>query len=228
MNETWITLAYLVASALFILGIKGLTSPRTAARGNRLAALGMLVAIVVTLLHQDIVRFEGIIAGVLIGTVIGVLSARLVKMTAMPQMVAIFNGLGGAASALVAAAELIRLNTAGLEISAFTSVPVVLATLIGAVTFTGSGVAFAKLQELVTGSAIVYPLQQATNALIGVGLLALAAAVVVEPTEMRVFWGLLALGSLLGVLLVIPIGGADMPVVISLLNSYSGHGSWSF
>jgi NAD(P) transhydrogenase subunit beta len=143
-------------------------------------------------------------------------------MTAMPQMVAIFNGFGGAASALVAAAELIRGVGAGAPPEIAIAIPIVLGTVIGAVTFTGSVIAFAKLQEVMTGSPIVFPLQQPFNILLGLALAALAIGVVVEPTDMRIFWGLLALASVLGVLLVIPIGGADMPVVISLLNSYSG------
>ncbi|MFQ5513627.1 MAG: NAD(P)(+) transhydrogenase (Re/Si-specific) subunit beta [Myxococcota bacterium] len=222
MNETWMTLAYLVASSCFIFGIKQLGSPKTAPTGNRLAAIGMLIAIVVTLFHQNIVRFEGILAGMVLGTVVGVVSARMVKMTAMPQMVALFNGLGGAASAFVASAELLRLNDSGVQVSAFVSVPVVLGTVIGAVTFTGSLIAFAKLQELMRGAPIVYPFQQVANGLLGLALLGLAGAVVTEPGNLQAFWGLFALASLLGVLLVIPIGGADMPVVISLLNSYSG------
>ncbi len=213
---------YLVASACFILGLKRLSSPRTAPAGNRLAAVGMLIAIAATLFHQDIVRFEGIIAGAAIGAAIGAISARRVKMTAMPQMVAIFNGFGGGASALVAGAELVRLAELGVAPSPFVSVPIVLGTLIGAVTLTGSLVAFAKLQELIGGKPAVFPLQHLLNLVLGLGLLALGGGLILQPEDLRIFWTILGLASVLGILLVIPIGGADMPVVISLLNAYSG------
>jgi len=222
LSGAWLTLAYLVAAACFIIGLKRLGSPRTAPAGNRIAAIGMLIAIVVTLLNQDIVRFEGIIAGMAIGAAIGAVSARRVKMTAMPQMVAIFNGLGGGASALVAGAELMRLVDQGLPPSAFVSVPIVLGTLIGAVTLTGSLVAFAKLQGLVSGAPTLFPLQHPLNLILSLGLLGLGGWLVLEPEMLRTFWIILGVASLLGILLVIPIGGADMPVVISLLNSYSG------
>ncbi len=222
MQASWILLAYLLASALFILGMRQLSHPRTAPRGNRTAAVGMLIAIAVTLLHRDIVSYWGIVAGVALGGTIGAIAAYAVKMTAMPQMVAMFNGLGGAASALVAGAELLRLVDSGALPGFAVAVPIALGTLIGAVTFTGSLVAFAKLQELLSGRPLVYPAQQLVNGLIGLAVIGLAAGVVLEPAELRVFWGLMALSSLLGVLLVIPIGGADMPVVISLLNAFSG------
>ena len=222
MTASWIGFAYLLASALFILGMKRLGSPRTAPAGNRMAAVGMLIAIVATLFHEEIVRFEGIVAGATVGALIGAIAAQRVKMTAMPQMVATFNGLGGGASALVAGAELIRLAEQGVAPSPFVSVPIVLGTLIGAVTFTGSFVAFAKLQELISGKPTVFPLQHLLNLVLGLGLLGLGGALILQPEELRLFWTILGLAGLLGVLLVIPIGGADMPVVISLLNSYSG------
>ncbi len=222
MTASWITFAYLLASACFILGMKRLGSPRTAPAGNRLAAVGMLIAIVATLFHEGIVRFEGIAAGAAVGALIGAIAARRVKMTAMPQMVAAFNGLGGGASALVAGAELIRLAEQGVAPSPFVSVPIVLGTLIGAVTLTGSFVAFAKLQELISGKPTVFPLQHVLNLVLGLGLLGLGGALILQPEDLRLFWTILGLAGLLGVLLVIPIGGADMPVVISLLNSYSG------
>jgi NAD(P) transhydrogenase subunit beta len=220
--DQWILLAYLLASALFILGLKRLSSPRTAPRGNLMAALGMLIAIVATLLHRDIVSFWGILLGAVVGSGIGAVAAFTVRMTAMPQMVAMFNGLGGGASALVASAELVRLADAGTPPEFAISLPIVLGTLIGAVTLTGSLIAFAKLQEVMTGRPILFPLQQVVNGAIGLGALALSVLVILEPTQLQVFWGLMAVGLVLGVLLVIPIGGADMPVVISLLNSYSG------
>jgi NAD(P) transhydrogenase subunit beta len=214
--------AYLAASVLFILGIKRLSSPRTAPTGNLLSALGMAVAIVATLFHQDIVDFRGILAGAAIGGIIGATIAIRVQMTAMPQMVAMFNGLGGSASALVAAAELLRQVGLGEPLPLVATIPIVLGTLIGTVTLTGSLIAFAKLQELMRGQPIVFPGQQALNAILGLGLVGLAVAVAAQPQSLDFFWGLFALSALLGVLLVIPIGGADMPVVISLLNSYSG------
>jgi NAD(P) transhydrogenase subunit beta len=219
---TWIPLAYLLASACFILGLKRLSSPRTAPSGNRLAAVGMLIAIVATLLDREIVRFEAIAIGVVVGGLIGAVTAYRVQMTAMPQMVAAFNGFGGGASALVAGAELIRLAAAGTPPELVVSIPIVLGTVIGAVTLTGSAVAFAKLQELVGGAPLAYTGQQIVNGLLTLGMIAIAVLLVLEPEDLRFFWGLFAIAGLLGVLLVIPIGGADMPVVISLLNAYSG------
>ncbi len=222
MSATWIPLAYLLASSMFILGLKRLSSPRTAPSGNRLAAAGMLIAVIATLLDQQIVRYEAIIAGAAVGALIGAVTAFRVQMTAMPQMVAAFNGLGGGASALVAGAELIRLTLAGTPPDPTVSVAIVLGTVIGAVTLTGSAVAFAKLQELIGGAPMVYTGQQVVNGLLTLGMLAIAGLLVIDPADLRLFWGLLAITSLLGVLLIIPIGGADMPVVISLLNAYSG------
>jgi NAD(P) transhydrogenase subunit beta len=222
VSAAWIPLAYLLASSLFILGLKRLSSPRTAPGGNRLAAVGMLIAVVATLLDQQIVRYETIIAGAAVGALIGAVTAFRVQMTAMPQMVAAFNGLGGGASALVAGAELIRLALAGTPPDPTVSVPIVLGTVIGAVTLTGSAVAFAKLKELIGGAPMVYTGQQVVNGLLTLGMLAIAVLLVIDPANLNLFWGLLAITSLLGVLLIIPIGGADMPVVISLLNAYSG------
>ncbi len=221
-TQALIASAYLVASVLFILGIKRLSSPRTAPSGNLLSALGMGVAIVATLFHNEIVDFRGIVAGVAVGGTIGAIVAARVYMTAMPQMVAMFNGLGGGASALVAAAELVRQVGAGAAPSLIVSIPIVLGTLIGALTLTGSLVAFAKLQEIMTGRPLVFTGQQLLNALLGLGMLVLAVMVTVRPQELQLYWGLFALSALLGIMLVTPIGGADMPVVISLLNSYSG------
>ena len=220
--NTAISLAYLAAAVCFIFGIKRLSSPRTAASGNQIAAIGMGLAIVATLLHRDVVDFGGILIGVAAGGAIGAFAAQRVAMTDMPQMVAVFNGLGGAASALVAAAEMVRLGLAGQEPGLAVALPIVLGTLIGAVTLTGSLIAFAKLQEVMTGKPIVFPAQQVFNGLIGAALLALGAWSVAEPANLAVFWALAGVALLLGILLVIPIGGADMPVVISLLNSYSG------
>jgi NAD(P) transhydrogenase subunit beta len=215
-------LAYLVAAVLFILGLRDLSSPRTAVRGNAMAAVGMLVAVVATLLARSVVSYATVLAGVVVGSAIGTLLALRIHMTAMPQMVALLNGFGGAGSALVAAAELLRYARAGEMPGNIVSVAIVLGALIGWITFTGSLIAFAKLQELMRGAPIVFPLQKTLNALLGVGAVALGVAVVLDPHALAPYAGLAALSLLLGVLLVIPIGGADMPVVISLLNSYSG------
>jgi NAD(P) transhydrogenase subunit beta len=182
----------------------------------------MFIAIVTTLLDRSVVSFAGIVAGAVVGAAIGLVAAYRVPMTAMPQMVALFNGFGGGASALVAGAELLRATGAGAAPEVAVAIPIVLGTVIGGVTFTGSMIAFAKLQELMRGQPIVFPLQQPFNALLGIALITLAVLVVISPARLDAFGGLAVLGLVLGVLLVIPIGGADMPVVISLLNSYSG------
>jgi len=214
--------AYLVASVLFILGLKRLSSPATARGGNALGATGMLIAVLATLLDREIVGFSGILVGVLIGSAIGVVAARAVKMTAMPQMVALLNGFGGGASVLVATDEYLRVTGGLTTATVDVALTIVLSVLIGAVTFSGSLVAFGKLQEIVTGRAVTYPLQKTLNALLGAGILVLAARLTVGAPDEMLFWMLIAAALVLGVLLVIPIGGADMPVVISLLNSYSG------
>ncbi|MBI4521579.1 MAG: NAD(P)(+) transhydrogenase (Re/Si-specific) subunit beta, partial [Gemmatimonadetes bacterium] len=160
-----VQLGYLVSAVLFIYGLKQLSSPATARGGNALAALGMLLAIVLTLVDQGVLNWPMILTGLFIGSLIGMLSARLVKMTAMPQMVGLFNGFGGGASTLVAYAEFLRLQAAG-AVPQTEIVTIVLTLLIGAVTFSGSMVAFAKLQELMTGAPITYPLQKTANLLL--------------------------------------------------------------
>jgi len=220
--DTSIAFAYLLSASLFIVGLKRLSSPRTAVQGNTLAAVGMLIAIIATLLVHEVTSYVGIAIGMLLGSAGGAVFAQRVQMTAMPQMVAIFNGLGGAASALVAAAELIRFQNMGESPSVGITLPIVLGTVIGAVTLTGSFIAFAKLQELMRGNAIVFPAQQIVNGVIGVGILVFSALVIADPMSAVSFWLLMFIACGLGALLVIPIGGADMPVVISLLNSYSG------
>jgi NAD(P) transhydrogenase subunit beta len=221
-------LAYLVSAVFFIFGLKNLSSPKTARRGNRLAAIGMLIAIVVTLLDRQIVDFTFIIAGVVVGGAIGLIAAKKVQMTAMPQMVAIFNGFGGGASSLVAMAEYYRVvGAGGMEAGSSAMAPnvgvtLVLSLLIGTVTFTGSLVAFGKLQGLVKSAPVVYPLQTPLNFALFAGTLVVGAAFVAGFGGASPLFIVTAAAALLGVLLVIPIGGADMPVVISLLNSYSG------
>ncbi|MEE9450034.1 MAG: NAD(P)(+) transhydrogenase (Re/Si-specific) subunit beta, partial [Ignavibacteriaceae bacterium] len=213
---------YLVASVLFILGIKKLGSPKTARRGNQLSATGMLLAIVVTLLDQKVLTYEYIILGLVVGAAIGAVMAIKVQMTGMPQMVGILNGFGGGASALVALAEYYRIFNTGALFEINTTVTIVLSILIGGVTFTGSLIAFGKLQGIVTGKVVKYPLQHPLNALLILAVIAALVFIVINPTETNILLAVLAVSLVLGVLLVLPIGGADMPVAISLLNSYSG------
>ncbi|MBI4512756.1 MAG: NAD(P)(+) transhydrogenase (Re/Si-specific) subunit beta [Gemmatimonadetes bacterium] len=220
--QTLINAAYLVAAALFIIALRRLSSPTTARSGNLLGALGMFIAIVVTLLDRQIVSYTTILAGILVGGAAGAILARTVKMTAMPQMVGLLNGFGGGASTLVAAAEFFRLTSGAEPITLYSSVTIVLTGLIGAVTFSGSMIAFGKLQELVTGRPVTYPLQKTANLALFLAILALGVYLVTQFAHPRAFAAFLGLSLLLGVLLVIPIGGADMPVVISLLNAYSG------
>jgi len=223
-----IQLTYLLSAVLFIVGLKRLSSPATARGGNALAATAMLLAVVVTLLDEQIVSFEWIAGGLAVGGLIGVLMARLVKMTAMPQMVAVFNGFGGLASGLVAAAEFLSASSAGDVVTLDASISIMAGTLIGAVTFSGSLVAFGKLQGVVTEKPVVYPAQQVLNGFIFAAILAVMVWLVIGGGALvglspdGLYLALWLGAMLLGVLLVIPIGGADMPVVVSLLNSYSG------
>lgn len=215
-----IQLIYLIATGFFIFGIKRLSSPATARSGNQLAAFGMLLGVVVTLFDQEIVSFELIIAGVLIGGALGAFAAKKVKMTAMPEMVAVFNGFGGGASALVAWGEFSRLEPALFETQALVTTG--LSILIGSITFTGSFIAFGKLKGFISGGRIALPGQNIINLLLTVVALGLVGWFTVSPELQVVFWSLFALALLIGLFTVLPIGGADMPVVISLLNSYSG------
>jgi NAD(P) transhydrogenase subunit beta len=218
-----VRLIYLGAAVLFIIGLKRLQSPETARGGNRLSAIGMLIAMAVTLLDQAIVSFTTIAAGLVVGGGLGLWMARAVKMTAMPQMVALLNGSGGGASLLVAAAEFLHAEERGLAVSFDTSLSTQLGVLIGAVTLTGSLIAYAKLQELMTGRPIVFGGQKVLNGALFAVIVGLAGWLVADPgAPHAAFYAFIGLALLLGILLVIPIGGADMPVVISLLNSYSG------
>ncbi len=217
-----VELTYLLSATLFVVGLKRLQSPATARGGNALAAGAMLLAIVATVVDTEILSWTGILVGIALGGAIGGVAARRVEMTDMPQLVGIFNGFGGGASALVAIAEFAGNPAVGVGT---TGVTIMLGTLIGAVTFTGSFIAFAKLQDLMTGNPVTFPGQNAFNLAIFLGVLVLAAmslGVGGGATPLTTFWIFLGVALLLGVLLVIPIGGADMPVVISLLNSYSG------
>ncbi len=220
--EIVLYLVYLVASVLFILGIKKLSSPKTARRGNQLSAAGMLLAIVVTLFDQNILTYEYIILGLVVGSAIGAVMAIKVQMTGMPQMVGILNGFGGGASALVAFAEYDKILVGSGNFEIATTTTIILSILIGSVTFTGSLIAFGKLQGIVTGKVVKYPLQHPLNALFLIAVVAAGVMVVLNPTEINLVLGIVGVSLLLGVLLVLPIGGADMPVAISLLNSYSG------
>ena len=214
-----VAVGYLVAAVLFILGLKGLGRPRTAVRGNQLGALGMLVAVVVTLTDNAIISFGWIIAGAVIGAVIGVLAATRVQMTSMPELVAIFNGFGGAASVLVAAASFIETTDLGLDSVRLNSTAAVTA-LIGAVTFTGSAIAFTKLAEMLSWSGPAA--LRWVNVALALGAVACGIAMTMDPTNRTWLWLLVGIGGVLGITGVVNIGGADMPVVIALLNSLSG------
>ncbi len=225
MGGSLINLAYLVSAVLFILGLKGLSHPRTAVRGNRLGALGMLIAIVATLLNQNIISYALVLVGLVVGAFIGLLMALRVQMTAMPQMVALLNGFGGIASALVAGASLIETTLPEvippvplLQLTAATAA----SGIIGAVTFWGSLVAFGKLQGIITENPLQISSLHYINGILLLGAVGLGVMLTLNPTAVGYYWTLLAVASLVGLLLVFPIGGADMPVVIALLNSYSG------
>ncbi|HMF99690.1 MAG TPA: NAD(P)(+) transhydrogenase (Re/Si-specific) subunit beta, partial [Gemmatimonadaceae bacterium] len=222
VRESVIALSYIVAAVLFIFGLKQLSSPATARAGNRLAAIGMTVALGVTLLDRQIVSFWTIAIGTLIGAAIGIYFARTVQMTAMPQMVALFNGMGGATAALVSVAEFLRLTRAGEAIGAGESTSIVLGTAIGAISFTGSIVAFGKLQEILPGRPLQFPLQRAVNGLILLSVLVLGAFIVIGDGGAMPLWLLFGAALVLGAMFVLPIGGGDMPVVISILNSLTG------
>ena len=211
-------LSYVLASVLFILGIKKLSHPKTARQGNALAALGMFIAIIATLLSNGQIDLKLILIGVLIGSAIGALFAIKVEMTQMPQMVAIFNGFGGAASALVASAEFLKNG----DMSTFTVSTIIISVFVGTLTLTGSFIAFGKLQGFISGQPIVFPGQQLINAILALTLLVVAFLLVQSPSEINYFYYLVAFSAIIGITLTIPIGGADMPVVVSLLNSYSG------
>ncbi|MBA2295545.1 MAG: NAD(P)(+) transhydrogenase (Re/Si-specific) subunit beta [Actinobacteria bacterium] len=212
-------LLYLLAIICFVLALRFLSSPRTARRGNWLGGLGMAVAIGTTLLLDGISNWELILAGGAVGTIVGIIGARRVKMTAMPQMVALFNGVGGGAAALVALAEF---HVADGRLASEEVVSIVLSALIGSISFAGSLIAFGKLQELLSGRPIVFAGQNVANGVVLLGSAALGVALVAGLEEQWALVALLALALAFGVLFVLPIGGADMPVVISLLNAFTG------
>jgi NAD(P) transhydrogenase subunit beta len=216
-------LLYLVAAVLFITGLKQLQSPETARKGNQISAVGMLMAIIITLLSTKTITYGTIAAGLIVGGGIGLWMARSVAMTSMPQMVALLNGVGGGSSLLVATAEFLHMEQSGGMATVDVALSTHLGVLIGAVTLTGSAIAWAKLQEVMPGKAITFGGQKTVNGLLFAVIAGLAAWLIVSPAApLWAFYALIGLSLLIGVLLVIPIGGADMPVVISLLNSYSG------
>jgi NAD(P) transhydrogenase subunit beta len=214
-----IEILYLGAAVAFIVGLKQLGGPKTARSGNRIAAIGMLVAIVLTLVSSSIVNWGTVAAGLIVGAGIGAWAAVRVQMTSMPQMVAAFNGLGGIASALVAATAVVEIGFA--DLAAETTVSILVSTVIGALTFTGSFIAFGKLQGILPGRPLLYPGQKFVNGLLGVALIGVGIWTAVSG-ETSGYWVLAGMALVIGILGVVPIGGADMPVVISLLNSFSG------
>ena len=217
-----VNLVYLIAAVLFIFGLKSLSHPRTAVRGNVMGASGMLLAIIITLFDQQIVRYELILVGLVIGASIGVVLATRVALTSMPQLVALFNGLGGAASMLVAGAALEQELFKGTDLGLQFTIASGLSALIGSVTLLGSLVAFGKLQSLITESPVLLPGRHVLNILLGLVSVGLVVWLAIDPSSSVPFWALVAVAAVFGITLVVPIGGADMPVVISLLNSYSG------
>ncbi len=214
-------IAYIVSAILFILGLKRLGSPATARNGNRLSALAMLLAVLATVISNDIASWEWILVGVIIGSGIGAYSARKVQMTSMPQLVAIFNGLGGATSAVVAAGELIRLIDLDELIPQDVSVTIMASVIVGGATLTGSLIAYGKLQGVVPTRPLLLPIRNVINIFLLLSMIASAAWFVIDPS-ISTFLAAAIMAVALGILIVIPIGGADMPVVIALLNSYSG------
>jgi H+-translocating NAD(P) transhydrogenase subunit beta len=215
-------LLYLITIVTFILALRFLSNPATARRGNQIGAVGMLIAIVVTFAQDEIVSYWEIALGMVIGGAFGAVAARKVRMTAMPQMVALFNGVGGGAAALISLAEFHNRAPDPGALKTDISSAIMLSAIIGSISFAGSMVAFAKLQELIRGRPIVYPGQQVVNGLLFAAVLAAGIAIAAGAERQWLIWALIAGASLFGVLFVLPIGGADMPVVISLLNAFTG------
>ncbi|MEM8924955.1 MAG: NAD(P)(+) transhydrogenase (Re/Si-specific) subunit beta [Actinomycetota bacterium] len=219
MSDEWIRIGYLVAAVFFVLGLKGLSRPRTAVRGNLMGAVGMLLAVVVTLADQRILSFEWIAAGVVLGSAIGVLLATRIQLTSMPELVALFNGLGGAASVLVATADFDG-RVGADDLTARTAVAVVVAVLIGAVTFSGSIIAFFKLAERLRYDG--FGGIRILNLLLAAAAVAAGVMAAIGDGSLTWLWVAIAVGFVLGLSGTLPVGGADMPVVIALLNSLSG------
>ncbi|GIT12304.1 MAG: NAD(P) transhydrogenase subunit beta [Chloroflexota bacterium] len=214
-------IVYLISASLFIIGLKRLASPTTARNGNRLASLGMLIAIIVTILKYTDNNFEWIIIGIVIGGLLGIILSKYVQMTAIPQLVAIFNGFGGGASALVAIYEILYPKES--VISIFVLAAIAFSTILGSLTLTGSFIAFGKLQEIIPTRPILFPLRNYLNSFLLLLILFFAIIMIIPNfSSLNILYILIALSLLAGILIVIPIGGADMPVIIALLNSYSG------
>jgi NAD(P) transhydrogenase subunit beta len=213
-----INLAYIAAAILFVFGLKKLSSPATARKGNLMSSVGMLIAIVVTLLNEVKLPWENIIAGLIIGGLIGAISARRVQMTGMPELVALFNGFGGASSLLVGLVAVFATTN-----TTFTNITIILSILIGGVTLTGSLIAYGKLSERIPSKAIQFSGQQIFNILLVIAIIASAVMFCMQPSvDSQWLYAVIGLSLLFGIMITIPIGGADMPVVIALLNSYSG------
>jgi NAD(P) transhydrogenase subunit beta len=222
-RETLIDLIYLFSATTFLVALKGLGSPKHARNGNAIAAFGMLVAVVATFFKfvdgHALDHVGLIVLAMFIGTIVAVPTARFVQMTAMPQLVAIFNGVGGGAASLVSITEFVHIKSTNP--ATYVTLEVLLGVLIGTVSFSGSAIAFAKLQELMTGRPVTYPGQQIINAIVAVLALALIVTILVQGST-TLLWVLLIVAFVLGVAFVLPIGGADVPVLISLLNAFTG------
>src|SRR6185369_14645343 len=225
MNETLTAFLYLIASICFIMSLRGLSSPESSRGGLLFGVGGMVIAIVTTVALPIVQNYWFIIAGIIAGGLVGTLIAQRIQMTALPQLVAAFHSLVGLAAVAVAAAAFYAPHKFGIgevgNIHPGSLVEMGLGVAVGAVTFTGSIIAFAKLQALMSGAPLVFPGQHVLNALLGIGIVILIVAVIVTQSPFA-FWGLVGVSLLLGFLLILPIGGADMPVVVSMLNSYSG------
>ncbi len=223
VTQLLITLAYLITGICFIVGLRLMNSPVTARQGNTVSIAGMAIALIATGFQLNFAAAWWIVlVGLGAGAAVGIYFARAVKMTAMPQMVAIFNGCGGGAAAMVASAEYLKLDPANRAVPLDLAIASVLTAIIGAISFTGSIIAFLKLQELMTGRPIVYPGQQVVNAVLALIAIAGLVLVALGIVPVTAFFAALIAAAILGVLFVLPIGGADMPVIISLLNSFTG------
>jgi NAD(P) transhydrogenase subunit beta len=225
MTENIASLFYLLSSVCFVLAIRGLSAPDTANRGNLFGILGMVLAVATTLAMPIILSYELIIIGILLGGGIGTILALKTQMTALPQLVAAFNSLVGLAACFVAAAAFYRPDAYGigkfLDVNTLNLIEMTFGLTVGAITFTGSIVAFGKLQGIIPGSPLTFKGQHLINAVLGLAVFLMLVWITIDQSE-RLFWTILGLAFLLGVLVIVPIGGADMPVVISMLNSYSG------
>jgi len=226
VSANFTALAYLVSAILFILALRGLSSPESSRRGNVMGMLGMAIAVVVTILDPGVLSYEWIIGGIVVGGAIGAVIAQRIAMTAMPQLVAAFHSLVGLAAVLVAGAAFYNPEAYGIigesgELTVLSRIEMAIGIVVGAITFSGSVIAFTKLQGLVSGNPVVFPGQHFLNLLIGLAIVGLIIWFCVD-LDPAIFWGMTALAFLIGFLIIIPIGGADMPVVVSMLNSYSG------